>query len=612
VTEGASAPSAAAVPTEPPPRLDHAVYGNGRVLALVAPTGTIEWLCMPRFDSGSVFGRLLDREQGGCFRVLARDAEVTGTLEYLTNTNVVRTSFELGDVAWEIVDFAPRLPRGLDVEVPIEIVRLIRPLRGLPRLRIDFDPRPDYARQSPELHETAIGVDVIGLAAPLCLATNLPTPYVLGRTEFTLDRPIFFSLHWGRRTEPATLESLTHACDLTVAGWRAWTKTCTLPTFAPAAVLRSALCLKLHAYHDTGAIIAATTTSIPEAMGTPRTWDYRYCWLRDAAFVVEALRRLSQLSEGEQFIRYLRDTVGDDPLQPVYGIGGERQLEEEMLPHLAGFGGNGWVRHGNQAYAQQQNDLMGEIVLCLDTFLRDPRIVHDDPQRHFPLITRLVESAITLAPQSDTGIWEFRTMLRPYTFSRAMCWAAIHRGAKLALRLGRREEAARWEAIAATEREIILDRGFSTKQGFFTQSLDGEHPDASNLLLAAIGIIDARDPRFVATVDRYGTELTAGGFMQRYRNPDDFGETTSAFTICSFWWAEALALMGRVEDAIAVFERLLGHANPVGLFSEDIEPATGQLLGNFPQAYTHVGLIHAAMTIGEILEAREGRVRIWA
>jgi len=370
--------------------------------------------------------------------------------------------------------------------------------------------------------------------------------------------------------------------------------------------------LKLHAYHDTGAIIAATTTSIPEAMGTPRTWDYRYCWLRDAAFVVEALRRLGHLSEGEQFIRYLRDTVGDGLLQPVYGIGGERDLEEEMLPHLAGFGGNGWVRRGNQAYAQRQNDLMGEVILCLDTFLGDPRIVIDEPQHYFPLITRLVEQAIAVAPEPDTGIWEFRTILRPYTFSRAMCWAAIHRGAALARRLGRHAEAARWEALAVGERAVVLQRGFSDAHGCFTQALDGQYPDASNLLLATIGLIDARDPRFVATVDHYATHLTASGFMQRYRNPDDFGETTSAFTICSFWWAEALALMGRLDEAIVLFERLIRHANPVGLFSEDIEPATGMLLGNFPQAYTHVGLVHTAMTIGELLEAREGRVRAWA
>lgn len=595
-----------------PPRLDHAVYGNGRVLALVSPTSAIEWLCLPRFDSGSVFGRLLDAERGGCFRILARDAERPGTLAYLPNTNVVRTHFEEDDAAWEVIDFAPRIPRGLDVEAPIEIVRLVRPIRGLPRLRVDFDPRPDYGRVPAELLETAQGLEVRGLATCLCLATNLPIAYVLNRTEFTLDRPLFFTLTWGAREQPATLETLEHARDLTVSGWRAWAKTCSLPTFAPGHVLRSALCLKLHAYHDTGAIIAATTTSIPEAMGTPRTWDYRYCWLRDAAFVVEALRRLSHLSEGEQFIRYLRDTIGDQPLQPVYGIGGERDLTEELLPHLAGFGGNGWVRRGNAAYDQRQNDLMGEVILCLDTFLGDPRIVHDDPHHYFPLITRLVEDAIALAPVHDTGIWEFRTMLRPYTFSRAMCWAAIQRGAKLARRLSRHAEAERWEAIADVEREVVLSRGYSARHGFFTQALDGQFPDASNLLLATIGIVDARDPRFVATVDHYAAHLTAGGFMQRYRNPDDFGDTTSAFTICSFWWAEALALMGRLDDAIVLFERLVGHANPVGLFSEDIEPATGRLLGNFPQAYTHVGLVHAAMTIGELLEAREGRVRAWA
>jgi GH15 family glucan-1,4-alpha-glucosidase len=604
-----STPAAGIVPQHP--RLDHAVYGNGRVLALVSPTSAIEWLCMPRFDSGSVFGRLLDAERGGCFRILCRDTERAGRLDYLPNTNVVRTEFEDGDAAWEVIDFAPRILRGLDVDVPIEIVRIVRPLRGLPRLRVDFDPRPDYGRAAVDLHETAIGIEVRGLQKSLSLATNLPIPYVLGRTEFTLDRPIFFTLCWGQHDTAPTLATIEQARDLTIAGWRAWAKTLSLPTFAPTSVLRSALCLKLHAYHDTGAIIAATTTSIPEAMGTPRTWDYRYCWLRDAAFVVEALRRLGHLAEGEHFIRYLRDTVGDDPLQPVYGIGGERDLAEELLPHLAGFGGNGWVRRGNAACEQRQNDLMGEIILCLDTFLGDPRIVHDDPQHYFPLIKRLVETAIEVAPQHDTGIWEFRTMLRPYTFSRAMCWAAIQRGAQLARRLARHAEAERWEAIATAERDEILGRGYSPALGYFTQALDGQYPDASNLLLPTIGIIDARDPRFVSTVEHYTTKLTAGGFMQRYRNVDDFGETTSAFTICSFWWAEALALMGRLDDAIVLFERLVGHANPVGLFSEDIEPATGALLGNFPQAYTHVGLVHAAMTIGELLEAREGRVRAW-
>ena len=593
------------------PRLDHAAIGNGRVLALVSPTSAIEWLCLPRFDSPSCFARILDAERGGAFRILPHTGERPGRIEYLANTNVACTRFDDGDTSWEILDFAPRIPEGMSVRVPIAIVRLLRPTRGHPRVRVDFDPRPDYGRVAPVWRETAGGLEVHGGGGPLHLATNCPLPYVVNRTEFIVHEPIFFVLSWGPPEQPPTLASVRHDLESTIAGWRAWAKTCSLPSFAASAVLRSALCLKLHASHDTGAIIAAATTSIPEAMGTERTWDYRYCWLRDSAFVVEALRRLGHLNEGEHLLRFLCDVVSSGPLQPLYGIGGERDLREELLPHLAGFGGNGFVRVGNAAYGQRQNDLMGELVLCFETLLRDPRIVHNDPHWLFPLIEGLVEHAIASAPEPDTGIWEFRTLLRPYTFSRAMCWAAAHRGALIARRFGHLAKAERWDHIADSEREIVLRRGFDAELGFFTQTLDGRHPDASNLMLPTIGIVDAHDPRFVSTLDAYQKRLVESGWMLRYRNADDFGETTSAFTICSFWWAEALALTGRLDEAAALFGRLLGAANPVGLFSEDVEPATGRLLGNFPQAYTHVGLIHAAMTIGELLDARDGRVRAW-
>jgi GH15 family glucan-1,4-alpha-glucosidase len=602
--------TAAAAALHVPP-LDHGAIGNGRVIALVSPTSAIEWLCLPRFDSPSVFARLLDAKRGGTFRFLYRDRELRGALRYLPNTNVLSTRFDADGCAWEVVDYAPRIPEGLGVRVPFEIVRIVRPLAGSPRLRVDFDPRPDYARAPVELRETTHGIEVLGGRAPLQLATNIPCPYVLARREFLLDKPIYFVLTYGRRESPPSLATAFHELELTVAGWRAWAKTCALPNFAAPQVLRSALCLKLHAYHDTGAIIAATTTSIPEAMGTPRAWDYRFCWLRDAAFVVEALRRLGHLNEGEQFLNFLRDVAESGPLQPLYGVDGERDLPEERLTHLSGFGDCGWVRIGNDAIEQRQNDLMGELVLCVETLLTDPRIVHEDAARFAPLLHRLVEESIEAAPTQDTSIWEFRTKHDVYTFSRAMCWVAIDRGASLARRMGRHDLADRWSAIAERERGEVLRRGFSEACGFFTQSLDGRAPDASLLLLPTIGIVDARDPRFVATVDAYERCLVTDGLMRRYGNLDDFGETRSAFTICSFWWAEALALMGRLERAVEVFEHISRHANPVGLFSEDIDPDTGALLGNFPQAYTHVGLIHAAMTISELLEAREGRVRAW-
>ena len=596
----------------PWPVLEHGLVGNGRVLALIAPDSGVEWLCLPTFDSPSVFAALLDRDRGGVFRVRFRHEARRGQMAYLANTNVLVTRFAAEGCEWEVVDFAPRLPDGWGVRVPRELVRLVRPLTGEPTLSIEFVPRPDYARVSPELLETTRGVEIRGGRRPLHLTTNLPVPYLLGQREFVLTRPLFFVLADAHPSEIVDLPAAEHALLQTASGWRAWARTCALPSFAREAVLRSALCLKLHAHHDTGAVIAAATTSIPEAMGTERTWDYRYCWLRDAAFVVEALRRMSHNAEGLQFVSFLRDVAESGPLQPVYAIDGGRSLPEEMLAHLVGFGGNGYVRIGNAAAIQRQNDVTGEVMLCLETLVHDPRAVFPSPDHLLPLVRRLVEQAATDADTPDTGLWEYRTVLRHHTFSRALCWAAIARGANLAESLGAPDLAEQWCALARREQEIVLGRGFSKRLGFFTQGLDGEHGDASNLLLPTIGIIDAKDPRFVSTLRAYQELLVDRGFMLRYRHPDDFGETTSAFTICSFWWAEALALAAELDAAKDLFERLLGFANPLGLFSEDIDPATGALIGNFPQAYTHVGLIHAAITIGTLLDARAGHVRAWS
>ena len=593
-------------------RLDHGVIGNGRVLALVAPDSGMEWLCLPRFDSPSVFAALLDQQRGGVFRILLGRERVRGRSHYLPNTNVLCTELEGDGARIEVIDFVPRINQaGGQVEAPHEVIRVVRPVAGTPRITIEFDPRPDYARAKGQMIATGRGVEVLDAGAPLHLYSNVPGDQICRRLEITVRQPLYFVLSYGNRNGAPSLNDVNYALEETVRGWRLWAKTCALPSFAPEQVLRSALCLKLHAYHDSGAIIAAATTSIPEALNTPRTWDYRYCWLRDAAFVVEALRRLSHLNEGEQFIGFLRDLAETAPLQPLYGIAGERELPEFVLEHLSGFAGNGPVRIGNAAAEQQQNDLNGELILCLETMLSDPRIVIDQPAAFFPLVERLVEQAVALAPLADTSIWEFRTLPRHYTFSRAMCWAAIDRGALIAAQFGQHEHAARWREIALEERRIVLERGFNATAGCFTQSLDGEHGDASNLLLPSIGLVDARDPRFLATLDDYARRMTRHGLMLRYTNLDDFGETTSAFTMCSFWWAEALALAGRLEEAVAVFERVARHANPLGLFSEDIDPETGDLLGNFPQAYTHVGLVHAAMTIGALMDVRDGRVRAW-
>lgn len=591
--------------------LDHGVIGNGTVLALVRPTTQIDWLCMPRFDSATVFGALLDEADGGEFSLRWEGKVVRGQSRYVRNTNVLRTWFERDDCAWECFDFAPRTPSGWGVDAPARICRIVRPLRGLLKLSVRFDPRTDYARERPRLVPQGRALVVESALGSMTLRTNVPLSYVSEGREFVVTEPVFFDFAWGTTVGVADYGAALREMDETIEGWRLWSKSCALPLFEPELVLRSALVLKLHASEDTGAIIAASTTSIPEALGTERTWDYRYCWLRDAAFVVEALRRLSHVREGERFLAFLRDVAESGPLQPVYALDGGRALPEQALEHLRGFGGSKPVRIGNAAALQTQNDIMGEMVLCIETLLGDPRLVPRDASSYLSLVKRLVDEAIVRAPMLDTGIWEFRSLPRNYTFSRAMCWAAVHRGAKLMRAFGEHSLATRWDAIATREQQLLLQQAYNAERGYFTQALGGEHPDASNLLLPMIGLVDAVDPRFTSTLDRYEQCLVRGGLMQRYRNEDDFGETTSAFTICSFWWAEALALAGRVDEAIAVFRRVCSYSNPLGLFSEDIEPESGRQLGNFPQAYTHVGLIHAALTISELLDTRARRVRVW-
>jgi GH15 family glucan-1,4-alpha-glucosidase len=590
--------------------LHHGAVGNGRVLALVGPDTSIDWLCMPRFDSPSVFARLLDRERGGSWS-FKPVTDWRASSSYIRNTNVLRTEVETGEGRFEVIDFAPRLMQGLRVDAPIELCRLVRPLSGAPRVHVHFDPKPDYARAPVEVVASGIGLEVVGGPTRLHLATNVAPPYVIEGSAIRIDRPTYFALSAGKLPSVGAAPEAENALEQTIRSWRAWGKTTALPSFAPEAVLRSALCLKLHAYNDTGAIIAAATTSLPEALNSGRTWDYRFCWLRDAAFVVEALRRLSHLSEGEAFVRFLREMADTGPLQPIYGITGKRDLHEEIVPNLRGYDCVGPVRIGNEAYVQRQHDVNGEMVLCLETILTDTRVVWEDPSLA-PLLERLVDEAIASFDVQDTGLWEYRTLPKHYTFSKAMCWVAAHRGAELAEFLGIRDQAVKWKAWADQAQPTILKRAFNEELGFFTQAFDGQYPDASNLLLPALGLIEPGDPRFRGTVRAYEKLLAPNGLMLRYRHPDDFGDTTSAFSICSFWWVEALAMMGEVDEAMALFHRLEGYANPLGLFSEDIDPATGALLGNFPQAYTHVGLIHAAITIGEILDARHGSFRAWS
>lgn len=591
--------------------LEHGVIGNGNLIALVHPDTGIDWLCLPRFDSPSIFARLLDQENGGTWRFLANGRPLEVRTKYVRNTNVLLHTYEDGDDAWELFDFMPRIPAGLRERAPLRVVRLMRPLRGRPRLSVELDVRPDYARGAATVVPIDHGVSIGGAEVPITIYSNLPAPYLTNGLEFTLDRPRYFVLDCGTHSEPMHLDEVNRDLDLTIAGWRSWSQSCWLPGFCDDDVLRSALCLKLHAYNETGAIIAASTTSIPESIGEPRTWDYRYCWLRDSVFTVEALRRLSHFQEGRNFMQFVMDVAESGPLQPLYGIGGERNLEEFELPHLAGYRNTRPVRIGNQAAEQLQTDLMGEVVLCLRTMLTDRRVEIQAPKTWLPLVARMVEQSLDSFDTPDLGIWEYRGAPRLFTFSRAMCWAAVHHGAAIARHFGEVALADGWQAKADSLREIVLRDHYAPGPGMFVQALGAEEADASNLLLPSIGLLSPTDPRFLSTLDAYAPRLLRDGGVMRYVHQDDFGVPRSLFTICSFWWIEALALAGRLDEAIEMFHRVRAHANPLGLFSEDVDAETGELLGNFPQAYTHVGLINAASTIGTLLRARDGRMHAW-
>ncbi len=598
-------------------KLDHGVIGNGTLLALVNPDTGIDWLCAPRFDSPSLFARLLDEGKGGTWRFLHQQngeaQPLRGEQRYVRNTNVLLTRFEVGDDAWEQFDFMPYIQEGLRHRRPPRIVRYLRPLRGAPRLSMDLDLQPDYARMDAEPRTSERGLEFKGHGGmAITLHSNVPGPYLASGRPFRLDRPRYFVLDCGSSEPYMHMDEIDRDLDLTIASWRRWAQSCALPGFRDEAVLRSALCLKLHQYGETGAIIAASTTSIPEVVGEPRTWDYRFCWLRDAVFTVEALRRIGHFQEGRDFLQFVLDVADTGDLQPLYGIGAERELTETSLDHLAGFRGTKPVRIGNAAAEQLQTDLMGEVVLCLRTMLTDARVDPGKPGYWMPLVERMVNESRAAFDVPDLGIWEYRGAPQLHTFSRAMCWAAAHHGAAIALHFGLEETAKDWQQAADDMREKVLERGYSEKTGMFTQTFENEEADAANLLLPSIGLVRGDDPRFISTLNAYRERLVRPTGVMRYVHPDDFGEPKSTFTICSFWWAEALALAGELDESIEFFERVLSHANPVGLFSEDIDPDSGELLGNFPQAYTHVGLIHAAMTIGTQLRARSGRYHAWS
>lgn len=587
--------------TTPAQTLNLGVIGNCAYSAMVDTRARIVWCCLPRFDGDPVFNALIDpSEQAGAWSIEI-DSFSHSEQSYEPNTAILRTRlYDTRGHAVEVTDFAPRFFNRDRMFRPLTLMRRVRPIAGAPRITVRLRPRFDWGREAPEVTQGSHHVRFSGSQQTLRLTSDVPLSYLLSETPFLADRPIHFILGPDETLAGGVAETVNLFEQQTADYWRHWSRALSLPLEWQDAVIRAAITLKMSLFEDTGAIVAAMTTSIPEAMGSGRNWDYRYCWLRDAFFVVRALNSLSEVATMEEYLRWLSNVVQrsrDGHVQPLYGIGLEERLTESTLDHLGGYRGSGPVRVGNQAYEHFQHDVYGNIVLGAAQAFHDHRLLRRAGLVEFHALEAVGEQALLLYDRPDAGMWELRTRARIHTSSALMSWAACDRLAKIAGPLGLTERHAYWRGHADTIRERILRESWSDTRQAFAESFGGRELDASVLLMVEVGFIDPMDPRFISTVDALEASLCDGPYMRRYEAPDDFGKPETAFNICTFWRIDALARIGRKQQAREIFEAMLAVRNHVGLLSEDTHPVTGEMWGNYPQTYSMVGLINGAVRL---------------
>ncbi len=588
-----------------PQSLDLAVIGNGRTAALIDRKARIVWWCFPRFDSDPLFCRLIAGDEEKGFSDVVLEGFSHSQSHYERNTATVITLLTAADgSAVRITDFAPRF-RNFDRTLrPPQLMRRIDPVTGIPRITIRVRPAQNYGK--PMLRRVAGSNHITyGEPALIRLTTDAPLSYIEDETIFALTRSLNLILG---ADEPFAADPATTArefLDRTNDYWREWVRRLSIPYEWQDATIRAAITLKLSNFEETGGIVAALTTSLPEAPHSGRTWDYRYCWLRDAYFVVRALNRIGATRTMEDFIAFVFSIVGEeDALKPVYGIVPSRDLTEWIAPDLTGFEGHGPVRIGNAAVNQIQHDAYGSVILSAVPMFFDRRLPNPGGAPLFRLVEKMARQCAALALEPDAGIWEYRGRKRVHTHSAAMCWAGLSRAGAIAARLGFSDRAQYWNGIADKIGGVILQRCWNEKRGAFTAAIDSDDMDASALLLPELGLIDSTDPRFASTVTAIEQDLVHGQHVLRYAAADDFGLPESEFLVCRFWLIDALCLIGRRDEARQRFEDALSLRNHYGLFAEDIHPQTGALWGNFPQTYSMAGLILSAKRLSKSWEER--------
>ncbi len=584
------------------PNLDLAPIGNCAISSLIDRHGRHVWSCAPRVDGDPVFSALMDGDdpQHG-FWSIELEGQKHVEQAYVRNTPVLRTVLTAEDgAALEIIDFAPRHAKHSRTYRPIALARIIRPLHGVPRITIRMRPARDWGAARAPTTSGSNHIRYHCTDLTFRLTTDCPVSHVLDERTFRVERTLSFFFGPDEGYDQEVGAGVAAARERTEDYWKQWVRTLYLPLDWQEAVIRAAITLKLCAHEETGAIVAALTTSVPEFPESGRNWDYRFCWIRDAYYTVRVLTRLGAIDILENYLAYLRnlvDNAAGGHVQPVYGVGLEGAITERTVDTVAGYHGMKPVRVGNQAHEHLQHDVYGQIVLPLVQSFYDQRLLRPGSVEDFHALEKVGERAFAVHDQTDAGLWEFRTIARVHTYSSMMCWAACDRLAKAADQLRLHDRAEVWRERAGVIRARIEKEAFVPEEGRFAASFGGTELDASLLQMVELGFLDPLDPRQVATFDAIEKDLKKGPYLFRYVEPDDFGEPETAFNFCTFWFIEALHMNGRVDEAREMFEQMLSRRTNAGLLSEDISLGDDELWGNYPQTYSLVGIINCAVLL---------------
>ena len=580
--------------------LNYGIIGNCKSSALINEDSSIDWCCLPQFDSSAIFCKIIDNHIGGSFKIEADESYII-TQQYINNTAIVRTNFKNEKNEFEVLDFMTRYK--LDDQnfySPPEIQRLINPITGLPKIKVLYNPTLEYANGKTKTYEKEdFIVSVFDEASyeTLFLYTDIEKKKILENKEFELSKSVYLNLSYNEKIDLPSLSKSEEEFKKTQEYWLNWCKKS--PSFKSynKEITRSSITLKLLTFEKTGAVLAAATTSIPETIGEVRNWDYRFCWIRDASMVIKIIAKLGHQRIVKNFIDFIVNLIPNknEKLQIMYGIDGQKTLTEKILKHLSGYKNSKPVRIGNAAYIQKQNDIYGILVDAIHFQIEKFKDISYKHEQLWSIVKSVVWVVEKNWKKPDKGIWEFRNEDQHFTFSKLLCWVAIDRAIKISNLIKNGRKSDKWKILREEIKNDIHLNAWNPKIKAFTQSYGSDFLDASVLLMESYGFIDCKDPKYVDTVKAIERELLFDGLLFRYKNNDDFGEPKSSFTVCTFWYINSLFKIGEETKAKNLFDQLLSNSNHMGLFSEDLDFKTKKMLGNFPQAYSHLALIETAM-----------------